>query len=84
VVTIMDEIVAAVRKFMRDLIADAMGRLVVWGLEVLVAGGAGAGDGDAGHQPSRHMSGASGCLKGCLRCRKCRRNLSGMRMEFWN
>ncbi|MCC8251280.1 hypothetical protein [Saccharothrix luteola] len=38
----MGEIVAAVREFVRDLIADAVGRLVVWGLELLVTGGAAA------------------------------------------
>jgi hypothetical protein len=42
VVTIMGEVVAAVREFVRDLIADAVGRLVVWGLELLVTGGAAA------------------------------------------
>ncbi|QFZ16951.1 WXG100 family type VII secretion target [Saccharothrix syringae] len=42
VVTVMGEVVAAVREFVRDLIADAVGRLVVWGLELLVTGGAAA------------------------------------------
>ncbi|MFI9811371.1 WXG100-like domain-containing protein [Saccharothrix variisporea] len=42
VVTVMGELVAAVREFVRDLIADAVGRLVVWGLELLVTGGAAA------------------------------------------
>ena len=42
VVTIMGEVVAAVREFVRDLVADAVGRLVVWGLELLVTGGAAA------------------------------------------
>jgi hypothetical protein len=41
VVTLVGELVAAVREFLRDLIADAVGRLIAWALQVAATLGVG-------------------------------------------